>query len=328
MVRIVAMNPLPERRPRAPRRNLFLALKIAFSAAVLALIVIYKAPVRDILGVLRTISPAWLAVAFSLHAVGILASAYRWQILARAQGDEIPLGFLMKSYLVGTFFSNFLPSSYGGDIVRIWDGSRYSRSLVKSSAIVVVERATGIIVLFLFALLASLFRLDMANEVPVVWAALVLGLAGLAAVALFFTPAAERLIRRLPGGRLAGALKEKVLAFRAVVLEYRNHKGPFLRASLWALVLQANVVLYFFLIGRAFRLEIAFTDYFIFVPIVLLVQAIPVTINGLGLREGSTIEIFDFYGIPAGTAVAFSLVDVAFRLVLGAVGGIVYATRK
>lgn len=328
MVKIVSMNPLPERRPPSRRRTLFLVLKIVFSASVLAVIIVYKAPVRDILGVLRTVSLGWLAVAFSLHSVGIFASAYRWQILAKAQGDEIPLGYLMRSYLVGTFFSNFLPSSFGGDIVRIWDGSRYSRSLVRSSAVVVVERATGIIVLFLFALFGSLFRLDMANDVPVIWAALVLGLAGLALAALFFTPFAERLIRRIPDGKRLRAPKEKVLAFRAIILDYRHHKGPFLRATFWALVLQANVVLYFFLIGKAFRLDIGFPDYFIFVPIVLLVQAIPVTINGLGLREGSTVEIFKYYLIPAGTAVAFSLVDVGFRLILGAIGGIIYASRK
>ena len=322
------MNPLPERRPPSRRRTLFLLLKIVFSASVLALIIIYKAPVRDILGVLRTVDTGWLVAAFSLHAVGILVSAYRWQILARAQSDEIPLGYLMKSYLVGAFFNNFLPSSYGGDIVRIWDGSRFSKSLVRSSAIVVVERATGIIVLFLFALFASLFRLDMANEVPVIWAALIIGLAGLALAALFFTPLAERALMALPGGKLLRAPKEKLLAFRAVILDYRHHKGPFLRASFWALVLQANVVVYFFFIGKAFRLDIGFPDYFVFVPIVLLVQALPVTINGLGLREGSTVEIFKYYLIPAGTAVAFSLVDVGFRLVLGAVGGIIYASRK
>lgn len=322
------MDPLPERRPPSRRRTLLLILKIVFSASVLALILVYKAPVRDILEVLRTVRLGWLVPAFSLHAVGIFASAYRWQILARAQGDEIPLGYLMRSYLVGTFFSNFLPSSYGGDIVRIWDGSRYSKSLVRSSAVVVVERATGIIVLFSFALFASLFRLEMANDVPVIWAALVLGLAGLALAGLFFTPLAERLIRALPDGRFLRAPKQKVLAFRAIILDYRHHKGPFLRASFWALVLQANVVVYFFFIGEAFRLDIGFADYFIFVPIVLLVQALPVTINGLGLREGSTIEIFRYYLIPAGTAVAFSLIDVGFRLILGAVGGVIYASRK
>ena len=95
------MDPLPERRPPSRKRTFLLIFKIVFSAAVLALILVYKAPVRNILEVLRTVRRGWLAPSSPLHAVGIFASAYRWQILARAQGDEVPLGYLAKSYLVG-----------------------------------------------------------------------------------------------------------------------------------------------------------------------------------------------------------------------------------
>jgi glycosyltransferase 2 family protein len=267
-------------------------------------------------------------LAFSLHAVGLLCSAYRWQILARAQGDIIPLGFLMKSYLVGTFFSNFLPSSFGGDIVRIWDGSKYSRSLVKSSAIVVVERLTGVLVLFIFALLASLLRLDMANEIPVIKLSLIIGALGIGAGALFLSPIADRLIRGIPGRGILRRLKEKGLLFRETILQYRHHKKPFLMASFWAFLLQANVVIYFIFIGKGFGLDIRILDYFIFVPIVLLVQIIPVTINGFGLREGSTVEIFKYYAIGPEIAIAFSLIDVGFRMIIGVVGGIVYVLRK
>jgi glycosyltransferase 2 family protein len=315
-------------KPRKKRRPLVTALKLAFSLSILAFLLITKTSVRDILRVLSGVEIPWMAAAFSLHAVGLFCSAYRWQILARAQGDVIPLGYLMKSYLVGTFFNNFLPTSFGGDVVRIWDGSKYSQSLVRSSAIVVVERLTGIIVLFLFAFIASLFRLDMANETPVIWVSLAVGLAGLACVALFLAPVGGRAIRALPDGKWTGAIREKTIAFRDVVLFYRHRKPEFLRASAWALILQANVVLYFFLIGKAFHLEIPFPDYFVFVPIVLLVQTIPVTINGLGLREGSTIAIFAYYAIPAQTAFSFSLIDFGFRLLLGIIGGILYAMRK
>lgn len=321
MVKMGSMN-------KRKRRPFVVILKLVFSLAILAFLLIFKTSVRDILRVLGGVSLPWLGLAFSLHAIGLLCSAYRWQILAEAQGDHIPLGYLMKSYLVGTFFSNFLPSSFGGDVVRIWDGSKYSDSVVKSSAIVVVERLTGLVVLFLFAFTASLFRLDMANETPVIWVSLAVGLAGLACAALFLAPVSERLLRALPGGRRIGAIKEKIIAFRNVVLFYKQRKKEFFRASVWALVLQANVIVYFFLIGKAFRLEIRFLDYFIFVPIVLLVQIIPITINGLGLREGSTIAIFNYYAIPAQTAFSFSLVDVGFRLILGALGGILYVSRK
>jgi len=313
----------------AQRKNLIILLfKLAFSLSVLVFILTTQTSLDKIGDVLQNVNPYWLLLAFSLHAWGLYISAYRWQILARAQGDEVPLVFLAKSYLVGTFFNNFLPTRFGGDVVRIWDGSLYSKSLIKSSAIVLVERFTGIIVLFLFAVAASLFRLDMARQVPVIWVALLLGLAGLALIAVFFLPV---FARRLTALRLRGfpdKVRNKILIFRETILHYRTQKGPFLRATFWALLLQLNVILYYFLIGRALHLDIQFIDYFIFIPIVLVIQIIPVTINGLGLREGSYIEIFKYYRILPQAAVSFSLVDVAFNLVLGLIGGTIYVSRK
>jgi len=306
----------------------FFLLKLAFSLAILIFIFATQTSFGKIGEVLKNVNPYWLLCAFSLHALGLAISAYRWQILARAQGDDVPLFYLAKSYLVGTFFNNFLPTRFGGDVVRIWDGSLYSKSLVKSSAIVLVERFTGIIVLFLFAVAASLFRLDMARRLPIIWVALLLGLAGLVLIAAFFLPVFPRLLATL---RLRGFLdkvRAKLLIFRETILHYRTQKGPFLRATFWALLLQLNVILYYFLIGRALHLDIPLIDYFIFIPIVLVIQIIPITINGLGLREGSYIEIFRYYGILPQTAVSFSLVDVGFILVLGFFGGIIYVSRK
>ncbi len=312
------------------RKNLVaLILKLIFSISILVFILTTQTSFKDIWAVLKGVNPYWLVLSFSLHAFGYFASAYRWQILARAQGDEVPLGFLIKSYMVGTFFNNFLPTRFGGDIVRIWDGSRYSKSLLKSSAIVLVERFTGIIVLFLFAVFASLFRLDMARQVPIVWIALLLGLFGLALVASFFLPFFGKFLAAVPSKGFLDKLKTKIILLRETILHYRTQKGPFLRATFWAFLLQLNVIFYYFLIGKALHLRIHFLDYFIFIPIVLLVQSIPVTINGLGLREGSYIEIFRFYGIGPQTAVSFSLIaDVAFVLILGLIGGIIYVSRK
>jgi uncharacterized protein (TIRG00374 family) len=310
------------------KKNTWLLLKLAVSLTILLLILTTQTSLREIGTVLRTVNPYWLVLAFSLHAVGLLASAFRWQILAKAQGDDVPLAFLAKSYLVAQFFNNFLPTRFGGDVVRIWDGSRYSRSLIKSSAIVMVDRFSGVIVLFLMAVIASLFRIEMARRIPVVWVSLVLGLFGLALVAVFFLPVFARLFVSLRLRGFFDGLRGKILLFRETILRYRTQKRAFLRASFWAVLLQLNVILYYFLIGQALHLKIRLVDYFIFIPIVLVIQIIPVTINGLGLREGSYIEIFKFYGISARSAVSFSLVDVAFNLVLGLIGGIVYVARR
>ncbi|OGD24215.1 MAG: hypothetical protein A2Y56_06000, partial [Candidatus Aminicenantes bacterium RBG_13_63_10] len=222
-----------------------------------------------------------------------------------------------------------LPTRFGGDVVRIWDGSKFSRSLVKSTAVVVVERVTGLIILFLFALTVSLFRLDMARRIPVVWVSLLVGLAGLLAAAFFLSPPAGRFLARLSDRGWVGRLSSKVRGFRDVVVSYRRKPGPFFLALGWALALQVNVILYYFLIGHALGMRVPLLDYFIFIPIVLLLQTIPLTIGGLGLRESAYVAVFRFYGVAAETAVSFSLVaDVAVGLAVGLIGGIIYVTRK
>lgn len=304
-------------------------LKFIFSFSIIAYLLIKIVPINDFLKVLKGANILWLLLSFSLHSLGLLISAYRWQILIQAQGDRVPLGFLAKSYLVGTFFNNFLPTRFGGDIVRILDGSRYSRSVLKSSAIVLVERFTGIIVLLLFAFVASLSRLEMAKKIPIIWISLLVGLLGLLFVLSFFMPFAKRILGKIPDKGYLKKIKAKVFEFRDVVLVYKDKKREFLKALFWAFLLQVNVILHYFLVGKALHLNISFIDYFIFIPIILIILIIPVTISGLGLREGIYIEIFKFYLIPAALAFSFPLIaDVAFGLIIGIIGGIIYVLRK
>ena len=306
-----------------------LALKLIFSFSILAYVLIKEVRIKDIPDALKDIDIFWLALSFSLHALGLLISAYRWQILIRAQGDSVPLGFLAKSYLVGNFFNLFLPTRFGGDVVRIWDGSRYSSSLLKSSAIVIVERLTGVIILLTFAFAVSLSRLDMARRLPVIWISLLVGFIGLLLTFLFFTPIARVFIDNIPERGFLQKIKSKILEFRRVVLVYKNKKKAFFLALFWAFLLQVNVVLHYYLAGKAFHLAIPLLDYFIFIPIILLILTLPVTISGLGLREILFIEIFAVYGIAEHVSFSFSVVaDFGFTLIIGLIGGIVFISRK
>ncbi len=311
------------------KKFLTFALKFIFSFSILAFLLIREVKVKDIPGALRDIDLLLLVLSFSLHALGLLISAYRWQILIRAQEDDVPLSFLAKSYLVGNFFNLFLPTRFGGDVVRIWDSSRYSRSLLKSSAIVLVERFTGIIVLLFFAFGVSLLRLDMAKRLPVIWISLLVGFFGLLAVFLFLTPSALFLLRRIPEKGILTKIKTKTFEFREIILIYREKKTAFFKALFWALLLQINVILHYYLAAKAFHLEIPLLDFFIFIPIILLILTIPVTISGLGLREVLFILIFSTYGIAEYMAISFSLIsDFAFTLIIGIIGGIIFISRK
>lgn len=311
-------------------KNIFIfVLKLAFSFSVLAFILLFEVRIKDIPSALKDVDPLLLLLSFSLHALGLLISAYRWQILIHAQDDDVPLGFLAKSYLVGNFFNLFLPTRFGGDVVRIWDGSRYSRSILKSSAIVLVERFTGIIILLSFAFAVSIVRVDMAKKLPVIWVSLMVGFFGLLMAFLFLTPAAHTLLRKIPGKGILSKIKTKASELREFILVYRKKRTAFLKALFWALLLQINVILHYYLAGRAFHLEIPLLDYFIFIPIILLILTIPITISGLGLRELLFILIFSSYGIANSTAISFSLIaDFVFTLIIGIIGGFVFISRK
>jgi uncharacterized protein (TIRG00374 family) len=314
--------------PKA-KKLLFLTFKIVFSFSILAFLLLREVRIKDIPGALRNVDLLLLLLSFSLHALGLLISAYRWQILIRAQEDNVPLGFLAKSYLVGNFFNLFLPTRFGGDAVRIWDGSRYSRSLLKSSAIVIVERFTGIIILLSFAFGASLMRIDMARRLPVIWISLLVGFLGLLLAFFLLSRPAYMVFRKIPERGILTAIKMKAFQFREIILVYRKRKAAFFKALFWALLLQINVILHYYLAGRAFHLEIPLLDYFIFIPIILLILTIPVTISGLGLREILFIQIFATYGIADYLAFSFSLVaDFVFTLIIGIIGGVIFILRK
>ena len=315
--------------PKHKKTTLVFLLKLTISLSALAFIFLKKAPLQDILRELRQVDMAWILASFSLHALGVWISAKRWQILIHAQGESVPLGYLAKSYLVGTFFNNFLPGRFGGDLVRVWDGSHYSRSILKSSAVVLVERLTGVFILLLFALGASLIRLDMAREFPIIWISMICALGGLTLILSLLSPLWARLLSRFPERGFLAKFKSKAQQFLDTLLVYRSRKKAVTRALGWAFLLQVNVIVHYYLAGKGLHLQIPFLDYFIFIPIILLILTIPITISGWGVRELLYIQIFGYYAVAEAAAVSFPLIaDVAFSLIIGLFGAFIYITRK
>ncbi len=104
---------------------------------------------------MRTASLAWLGLALGLYLLMVLASAWRWGLLLGAQGVEVPARTLTGSFLVATFFNNFLPSNIGGDVIRIADTARPAGSKTLATSVVLVDRGIGLLGLVLLAAVAG-----------------------------------------------------------------------------------------------------------------------------------------------------------------------------
>jgi hypothetical protein len=319
-------------RRRARRK---LLLKLGFSTvAVLWLFLERDLDLPGILGALSRASIPLLLVGVGLHIIGITLSAVRWRYLLLAQGTDVDVWVLAKYLLVSFFFNMFLPTNIGGDIMRIVDTSRHSRESVKPTAVILVERGSGLLTLLGFMVVVLVLRLpvgfDIGAKSPLLWLGVAYALGLTALLGFLAVPAVARIgfrIFELPGlNRVQGIVRR----FYDAVMTYKDHPGLLLRALGTGLILQLNYVIYYVVVARALGISSAEAPaafFFLVIPIRDVLLMIPLFINGLGIRENSDVTFFGWLGIGAGAAVAFSWLDFAYRILYALIGGVVYVLR-
>lgn len=302
-----------------------------FRASISALLLLYLLSRTDLGAIwttVRSADPVWLTVAFALHVPGYLISAVRWRLLLLTQRIRIPLRLLLHSYLVGTFFNQLLPTTVGGDLVRVYDTTKFSRAPEAAFLAVVVERLTGILALAVLALLGLFISVQRVAGVRLT--GIVTVMLGLTFLPLWFVWSPRlsepllRVLRRLGGGRidaLVGRVQQALALFGGA-------KGSLLLVLALAFLLQITVVVHFYLIARALDLALPPSFFFLVVPVATVVIMLPVSINGIGVREGVYVLFFSEFGIPVAGAVAFAWLGFGMVLIYGAAGGILYALRK
>ncbi len=96
-----------------------------------------------------------MAAALGIYGAMIAVSAWRWRVLIETQQVDCSIGHLVSSFLVATFFNNFLPSNIGGDVVRIADTAPLMASRTRATAVVFIDRGLGLVALMLVAALGS-----------------------------------------------------------------------------------------------------------------------------------------------------------------------------
>ncbi len=287
-------------------RRASLLLRLAISAALIAWI-LARTPFQEVAAAFRSADPRWVLAALALNPFGYFASLRRWRLLIRAQGGDAALPLLARSFLVGVFFNNFLPSTIGGDAVRVLDTVRTGVGRAKAVAIVFVDRFVGLLALMLFAVLGVLVSGKLTERVPSLYAWVVGGAAVLALIA--------GLVFVLP----------RIVATR---FSFQWPVGVLVRAFGWSLLLQVLVVLNGYFLSRALHVPIPLASFFLIVPLALFVMMLPVSINAIGVRENVWAFFFTAFGIAAATGVALAWLDYGLVLLQALVGGLVYASRR
>src|SRR3954447_19301505 len=165
---------------RIPPR-LGLALRLAVSAALVAWI-LRRTPFQEVGAAFRSADLRFVLPALALQLLDTLVSVRRWRLLIRAQGGEAPSAGLVRAYFTGIFFNNLLPSTIGGDTVRVIHTARSGVGRARALAIIFVDRFVGLLALMLFAVLGALASGRLTARVPSLFAWVMGGAAALALI--------------------------------------------------------------------------------------------------------------------------------------------------
>ncbi len=252
----------------------------------------------------------WFAALGLLIATQIV-SAVRWGLYARALGFDAPTTRLSGYYFIGMYFNLLLPTSVGGDVVRIWYLNREQGRKFAAAAAVLLDRLNGLMVLVALACTAVVLSpLELPSWVPISVAGIVgAGVCGVLGLALLHTL-----------GKLTGPRAEQL----ATVLTLLCKPMLTLQATLLSLFVQlANVVLVWFL-AQGLGIEIALPYLAIAVPMVSLLTLLPISLNGMGVREWGTTLFLTPLGVPGDSAVILAFLWFAVYLTVSVLGGLVY----
>jgi uncharacterized protein (TIRG00374 family) len=283
---------------------------------------------REVLGTLANIIWAWYLLAFAIFLLNIVIRSYRWTILLHSLNDRPPFRRLLYLYFVGFFANNFIPTGFGGDVVKVVSlRQRYGRGTEALSS-VIMDRLTGLLGTSLIALLALTWNtLNRTTSID-----LPLGLWLVIFMISFGIPAGFLLIRWTD---LLGVMTVRIPVIRQLPLYDRVerlvdtvHRYPLptlFKALLISLPFTINLVLIQFSVARALSVDVPPILFALFVPLIALINLLPIAFNGLGVREGVYLFLFVPAGVAPQAAVAMSLAYYFLRFGAGVIGGLLYA---
>jgi glycosyltransferase 2 family protein len=314
----------------SPRQYAPLAIKIVVSIGLMALL-FSKIDIGRLWDIARKASIAWLAIALLLYLINVIASVWRWHLLLGAQEVEFPTSRLVTTYLISLFFNNFLPSNIGGDVIRIGDTARATRSKTAATMIVLGDRVLGLIGLILVAAVGATIAAGGPRYRPVpiwpawLWAGFFLT-AAISAPAVLAPDGVGRLLKPLMvvhpewiGGRIESVT--------AVLSRFRGHPAAIASCFAGAVFVQAVTILFYVTVAHALHVPISPWDLAVIVPVSTVIQMAPVSVNGFGVREATFSYYFTRLGLPIESALLVSLAGVSLMMLFSLSGAVVYVAR-
>ncbi len=297
------------------KKKVWTVLRIIISLGLLALAV-KLADIGQVAKSLTHFNLVWLLPVLMLILLSVLISALKWGVLVKAQGIRIRFGRLIAYYNCGLFFNNFLPSSIGGDGIRIYLAGKEAENTSAAASSVVMERVIATITLALLGLISSAFVKNPSRIAVVLLAGLLL--AGLLLAAILLSGWVPKRLRKRDG-----KISRSWARFAESAKELRSKKKALGVCLIESVLFQMVVA---FVVGAVItglnHSQLPLPDLFLVTCASSVLAMVPLGINGYGMREGAYIFLLQPYGFAASAALAVSVLFAIAVSAYSLVGGI------
>ncbi|HEY6418740.1 MAG TPA: lysylphosphatidylglycerol synthase transmembrane domain-containing protein [Candidatus Binataceae bacterium] len=290
------------------KRSRAFALRAALGIAIVA-ILLWHYDARPVLRTLAREHLVYFAIAVALYLAGQVMSAYRWRLLAAMVNLRGPFAEFLTYYFIGMFTNLFVPGLVGGDAARaVYLGRRHQR-IGDAFASVVADRGIGLVAIFWLAAFAAIFLNGSALPPAVTRPAIAVG--AIALLGFLTAPIFARLLY------LAPAIIRRSAGLAA---PYLHRPAATIPALILSLVLQVSLAVAQWILARGLGLDAPLALFILCVPIANLFTALPITLNGLGIRETAYVALFGMAGMGKNDAIAIGLLWFAATMLGGLTG--------
>lgn len=298
-------------------KYLILLVKIALSAG-LVWYAFHRIDFSSAWSTLVAIPPQAVLGAVAILLLQLGFGAFRLRELLALQGQKYGISSALDACLVGGFFSQTFISFVGGDAMRIW---RMIRSRVPGPIAtkgVLLDRLSGFAGVVAVVLVTIPFLVPMLNSIEMELGLLLIALAALGGIFSVFV--LRRLPERMTQGRIVGTLAR----FTSLGLDIvRSGRGAVYVFGLSILIQVANVVV-LYILARGLSIELSLAHCFVFMPTVLFLSMLPISMAGWGVREGAMVAALAVVGVPSHQSLALSICFGLCLIFVSLPGGVIW----
>lgn len=309
------------------KKLLITSLRLIFTLVMVAWI-ISQVDLRSVGEVLAQARLPWLILGVAVNLISVLMASWRWQRILVGLGVIKPMLSVMRLVLIGAFFNMFLPSSVGGDVMKmVLIAPDVTRREVAVSS-VLMDRVIGLAVTIGVGLVAVLLLPRIWSE-PAVIITLSLAVAVFCVgVITIFNRELIDFVGRIIPGVIWNRVGPLILRVHESLMVIGRSPRTLLETMGISVLRQIAICLSVYCAGLGFGLEIPPLAYFATVPIAVAITALPVAINGLGLQDNALIFLLATVGLSAPQALSLSIFLHALRNGTGLLGGLIFAVTR